>query len=96
MFVKSKLFCVGEAVVTGIGASGSSLPGPTVDVVVCPSNNGTYISKKPNIAFEEERTHDRNDTCIGFSPLADAAGFPGSILAATGTLVAATTKGSAG
>jgi hypothetical protein len=72
--VKLRLFCDGKAVVTGIGASGRSLFDSTGAVVFCASNIGPHISKNPNANFEEERAHDRNDLCIGFSPLQDAAG----------------------
>lgn len=63
-----RLFCDGDAGVTGMGASGRSLFDPAGTVVSCAVNNGTHINNKPNIAIEEELAHDRNDACIGFSP----------------------------
>src|SRR5215472_2118304 len=83
---------VGEAGVTGIGASGRSWFGSTRTVAFCAGNKGTHSSKKPKIAFAEECAHDRNDPCIGFSPLLDPAAALSPPWPAIDIPVAATTK----
>src|SRR5215469_12959480 len=80
---------VGEAGVTGIGASGRSLFGSTRTVAFCAGNKGTHSSKKPNTAFAEECAH---DPCIGFSPLLDPAATLSPSWPAIDIPVAATTK----